>query len=337
MSPVSGRARDGARSSTDFEIVGYLRHRGLIPDAAVTIERLSGGVSNDVLAVSGGGVALVVKRALRRLRVAEEWLADPGRVLAEGEALRAAARLQPDRVPPVLDIDRDAYVIVIGRAERGAYEWKDDLLAGRVDLVVAARLGTVLGRWHAGTAGDPEIQRRFAGIEAFDQLRIDPFYRWVGRQHPDLAPAIDATVVKMLARPSCLVHGDFSPKNVLLGPATMWVIDWEVAHYGDPGFDVAFLLTHLICKSLNRPAATEAYRAAAVTFVERYLATTGSAVAWDESHVVAQTACLVLARIDGKSPAGYLDAAAQARGRQAARSWIGGGITSLDDMWRALL
>ena len=337
MSTISGRAQDAGRSPTDSEIIAYLRHRGLIPNSAVTVEQLSGGVSNDVLAVSAGGVELVVKRALRRLRVAEEWLADPERVLAEGEALRAAARLQPDRVPPVLDIDRDAHVIVIGRAERGAYEWKADLLAGRVDLAIAARLGTVLGGWHAGTAGDPRIQRGFGGIEAFDQLRIDPFYRWMGRRHPDLAPAIDATVVEMLARPSCLVHGDFSPKNVLLGPATLWVIDWEVAHYGDPAFDIAFLLTHLACKSLNRPAATEAYRAAAVTFVEHYLATTGSALVWDESHVVAQTACLVLARIDGKSPAAYLDRAAQARGRQLARSWIGGGITSLDDMWRALL
>jgi hypothetical protein len=337
VSTISGRSRDAGRSPTDSEIIAYLRHRGLTPDSTVTVERLSGGVSNDVLAVSGAGVELVVKRALRRLRVAEEWLADPERVLVEGEALRVAAGLQPDRVPPVLDIDRDAYVIVIGRAERGAYEWKTDLLAGRVDLLVAGRLGTVLGRWHAGTAGDPEIQRRFGGIEAFDQLRIDPFYGWVSSQHPDLTPAIAATVVEMLARPSCLVHGDFSPKNVLLGPATTWVIDWEVAHYGDPAFDVAFLLTHLICKSLHRPAATTDYRAAADTFVERYLATTGSAVAWDESHVAAQTACLVLARIDGKSPAAYLDRAAQARGRQLARSWIGGGITSLDDMWGALL
>jgi vanillate/3-O-methylgallate O-demethylase len=135
-----------------------------------------------------------------------------------------------------------------------------------------------------------------------------------------------------------LVHGDLSPKNVLLGPSRTWIIDWEVAHFGDPVFDLGFLLTHLLCKSLYRPGSAAGYRAAASGFLQHYRAATEILAApWDEEYLVAQTACLLLARIDGKSPASYLDESARDRGRDIARSALILSYASLDELWRTLL
>ncbi len=64
-------ATDGFRS-----VIDHLIRRGVMNDPNATVTRLSGGVSNDVLAVTGEDVHVVVKRALSRLRVAEEWYAD---------------------------------------------------------------------------------------------------------------------------------------------------------------------------------------------------------------------------------------------------------------------
>lgn len=325
----------GQGEPDDFSaVVARLRTRGLLDDRPATVDRLSGGVSNDVLAVRAPNRALVVKRALAQLRVAQEWLADPERVLAEAEALRVAAFYQPTRVPPVLDIDAEQYTITVGFAEPGAREWRDDLLAGDVDPAVADVLGDILARWHSATAGDQDLRERFDDRKTFEQLRIDPFYREAGRHHPDLAPRIDATAAAMAPRSACLVHGDFSPKNILLGRSSVWVIDWEVAHYGDPAFDVAFLLTHLTCKALHRPASSSEYQAAADSFLYRYRAGIDRVLPWDEQHLARHVACLLLARIDGKSPATYLDEAARRRGREIARAVLSRDAPSLDDLWK---
>jgi 5-methylthioribose kinase len=336
VSTVDGRPLPGAVlvGSEADEITTHLRRRGLLDGTPVTVRRLAGGVSNDVHAVHGDGVDLVVKRALGRLRVVEEWLADPGRVLTEASALRAAAAVQPMRVPPVLDVDEAALVLVVGHAGADCHDWKADLLDGVVDLRVAGLLGETLAKWHTTTAADPAIADRFASTEAFGQLRIDPFYRWVGIRHPNLATELDAAAADLLDRGLCLVHGDFSPKNVLTSETRTWVIDWEVAHYGDPVFDVAFMLSHLMCKSLLRPQLRADYQAAAEVFLRRYRAD-AVGLPWDESHLTLHTACLLLARMDGKSPVDYLDESARSQGRAIATAAISHRGMTIDELWRS--
>jgi aminoglycoside phosphotransferase (APT) family kinase protein len=315
-------------------VLTYLRARGVIGTGLATVGTLDGGVSNDVVVVDTPEVSVVVKRALRRLRVAEEWLADTARVLSEAKALRTAAAYQPAHVPPVLNVDEDERVIVIGRAEADAHEWKADLMRGVVDPSVAAEAGRILAGWHRDTAGEATVAREFMSRSAFVELRVDPFYRWAARRHPYLARRIDSVVERMDATRRALVHGDFSPKNLLIGRFGMWVIDWEVAHYGDPSFDVAFLLAHLLCKALYRPTAAQDYRRAATEFVHAYGA--GGAPLIDRRHLAAQTACLLLARMDGKSPVSYLAEPARERGRQLARAVLTNDKATPEDAWDLL-
>ena len=245
-------------------VVPYLVERGLIAQGRTTrVGELGGGVSCVVLDVTQGAQRIVVKQALERLRVADEWLAPTSRAVTEADALRLGAELTPGAVPRVLDSDPDNSVLAIERAPQDWRDWKQALLEGDADTDVAAWLGFVCATWHSGTLDDRAVEAAFAHSEAFESLRIDPYYRTVSVRHPELRPAITAAIGRLEGGRCCLVHGDFSPKNVLVGTGGRWVIDFEVAHYGNPVFDVAFMLNHLFLKAIHRPTATAGYAAAA--------------------------------------------------------------------------
>ncbi len=328
MSPAPSPSGDPAATGSDpagplsdARLAAELCRLGVAADGSqLVIVPLSGGVSNDVLAVSGPGVDVVVKQALPRLRVAEEWLAAPGRVVTEAKALQTAGRIRPGHVPRVIAVDPRWHLAVIERAPRHFAQWRGQLLSGRIEVGIADDLGELLADWHVNTVDDPLVDAEFADVEAFIQLRVDPFYRWVAARHPDIAARISKVADQMLSTRRCLVHGDFSPKNVLVADGGLWVIDWEVAHIGDPVFDVAFLITHLACKTLHRPADGPAFHAAAAAFMASYNQASAPALGeLDPGYLARQVGCLLLARMDGKSPATYLSAPQRARGRALAR------------------
>jgi 5-methylthioribose kinase len=307
----------------------HLHGRGLLPaEARVRVEPLAGGVSSDIVAVTGPGIDVVVKRALPRLRVAQEWLADDERVVTEARALQLAARLAPGTVPAVLDLDEDSRTLVLERAPAGWRNWRDELLLGRVDETVARALGRALAAWHTGTAGSPPAA--FTNTRVFVQLRIEPFYRMVAARHPQVAETIGATADALLQTRECLVHGDVSPKNVLYGDGRLWMLDWEVAHVGDPCFDLAHLLAHLVLKAVHRPADASRYRAAAEAFLSAY----GRPA--DRGRLVPNLGCLLLARVDGKSPAPYLTEIEHAQVRALAFRVLSEPPPGVLNVWDAL-
>jgi aminoglycoside phosphotransferase (APT) family kinase protein len=306
---------------TTGTLVSYLKSRSLLPSGAVVeVTQLDGGVSNVVLAADCGGQRLVVKQALPRLRVRELWLAKRERAISEAEALALAGRITPDTVPAVLDLDRDNCALTIAGAPTSWGTWKSRLLAGDVDPTVASRLGSILASWHTATFRDDSVARQFDDYEAFDQLRVDPFYTVVAERRLELADAIAALKARMDATHACLVHGDYSPKNVLVGDG-LWVIDFEVAHYGDPAFDVAYMLNHLLLKLIHvRESATQ-LALSANSFWDAYRAAVVAEPRPQLAYVLAHVGLMMVARVDGKSPVEYLTA----EERDAARM-IGSGL-----------
>ncbi|PKV76896.1 phosphotransferase family protein [Nocardia fluminea] len=315
-------------------VSAHLRARGLADlEVALSVHVLTGGVSNDVVAVTGDGVDVVVKRALSQLRVQQDWAADVGRLTTEGRALRLAATIAPSSVPPVLDLS-DGF-LVIGRAPDHWHTWKADLMAGVVDAHVAARLGEFLAQLQRCTADRvDQLRDEFGSRTAFEQLRVDPFHRQIRAAHLDLAPQIDRTIEVMAQTAPCLVHGDYSPKNVLVGDsdAEMWVIDWEVAHLGDPTFDPAWIVGHLLLKTIRRPDHSDRYHAAAAAFLDAWGRTDPDSA----SQLIRQTGCLLLARVDGRSPVDYLDDSGQMTARVLGRRLLGNPPQLLQDAWRLL-
>jgi aminoglycoside phosphotransferase (APT) family kinase protein len=285
-------------------VADYLAERGIFDDArGVEARELGGGVSNVVLAARRGDRRVVVKQALPRLRVEDEWMAKRERAITEAEALRLTGRLSPGTVPDVLDVDHDACALTIAAAPDGWENWKQRLLEGNVDPNIATRLGNLLAAMHTTTAHDPEVAEAFDDLEVFEQLRVEPYHRTIMHRLPAISSAVDAYVRRMRSTRVCLVHGDYSPKNVLVGEG-LWVIDFEVAHYGDPVFDVAFMLNHLLLKRLHRPQTADELDLCAASFWNAYA--DSSTVCPDVAYAVGQVGCLMVARVDGKSPAEYL-------------------------------
>ena len=295
----------------EVTVLDHLRRRGILsasaPAAAV---HLGGGVSSVVLRVTTPAGDIVVKQAHGRLRVAREWFADPGRTVTEGLALRFASTIAASWVPEVVDLDEEALVLVIRAAPTPSTDWKQLLMAGDVHGELATDLGAFIARVHTATRVSaertPPRLRAFDVAEAFAQLRLRPYFESVAGRDPEAGHLLHPLMAEMQRRRRCLVHGDLSPKNVLCGADLHWLIDWEVAHIGDPAFDVAFLCTHLILKSIHRPTQANQYRRAALGFLDAYA--TAGGVAPDDAHACALTGALLIARVDGDSPAEYLRA-----------------------------
>ncbi len=309
----------------------HLLRRGLVgPGDRLEVRELTGGVSSEVYSVRAPAGDMVIKRSLAQLRVAEAWLANPGRVVGEGHALSLAGRLIPERVPRVLDLDEEGPALVIEKAPPSWREWRQDLLDGRCDRRVATRVGEALAILHRNTTQmTPELER-FRDQETFVQLRVDPFHRTLLGAHPDLAAPIQGVIDRLVSTPTCLVHGDFSPKNFLTDDGEVWILDWEVAHRGNPEFDLAYLVSHLAIKAVHRESEADLYRELAREFLHTYEAAGGAA---DIRGIHDQVACLILARVDGKSRAAYLSETERRSVRSLGRRLLATPLSDVTELW----
>jgi hypothetical protein len=298
------------------QLPAYLRGLGIAPATGeVRARSLGGGISNVVLLAEWDGGGVVVKQPLAELAVDDVWVFDRDRVFIERDCMAVLGERLPGSSPAVTFSDDQRFIFGMTIAPPGGTVWKDEHDAGVADPARTDLAATLLGRLHAVTAGDEALAARFGASWPLLQGRIDPYHRTAARAHPELAGYIDAEVERLLATRRGLVHGDYSPKNLIAYPDRMLMLDFEVAHWGDPAFDVAFLLALVLLDGMRHDDGaffTEARR-----FWPAYQRTAGAAAA-DETAVVAELGCIVLARIDGKSRL-PLPPAIQERGRAHAR------------------
>jgi aminoglycoside phosphotransferase (APT) family kinase protein len=312
------------------ELVAWLRLSGRIsPDETPAVRPLSGGVSNRAMVVRRpGGDTWVVKQALERLRVATVWRSSPERIHREAAGLRwIAALCGPQVVPELIFEDRAAHVIGMRYVPEPHDNLKVLLLAGRVDHAHVEGLGALLGRLHARAAGRlADIRPELGDRSFFESLRVEPYYAYSADRVPAAASFLAALVAETQAVADTLVHGDYSPKNVLVHDGRLVLLDHEVCHVGDPAFDVGFAICHLLSKGHALPAHRETFGAAASGFWDAY-ARARAAERWPAGDLEPRAArhglgCL-LARVAGRSPLEYLDDAARARQRDAVLPLLG--------------
>lgn len=328
------------------DVAGWLARVGLVrPGQPVTVTRLAGGVSSLVLAASAGRDRWVLKQSLPRLLVADDWSADPVRQRNEAAGLAVAARLTPGAVPAVAALDTGRGVLGLQRAPAGWVDWRDLLLAGRPTPDAGRWLGAIAARWHtAFLGGTAKLQLRFTDdARCFEQLRLTPFHRTVADRVPELRADLEAVIADLVDVPPqrrSFVHGDLSPKNVLLSPDSTggWVIDFEVAHVGDPLFDVAFLGCSLLLEPMRDPATAVTARCSWTDFVAAYTGGALPAPAVDWSRAARHVGALLLARVHGRSPDRGLGAAGRVRTDAAGRVLLRTAApTSAGQLWdRAL-
>jgi 5-methylthioribose kinase len=325
LHPVNhGQAAASVRHEMDARgAAEYVAERLGVAPESVAAKDLGGGVSNHVVLVEAPGQRFVLKQSLGQLRVQERWISDRRRIFREAEALRYVAPFLPEgSVPRVLFEDRGEYAFAMEAADPEAVMWKTQLLGGDVDAGTAEVVGQIHGTMLRQSWGSEEARQQFGDQTAFDELRLDPYYRFTAARHPDLTPYFEQAIRRCSEEAVCLVHGDWSPKNLLVSERGVMAIDFEVIHFGDPAFDTAFLVNHLVLKSFYQPQFAPQYKHAASV----YWNTVKEQVPekeWLEEGTLLHLPLLMMARVDGKSPAEYIrEAAMKETIRSAARAML---------------
>jgi len=274
----------------------------------VKFSPLLGGVSSDIYRVDLPSRVICVKRALAKLKVAAEWEAPVARSRYEVEWMRVAGKIRSGAIPEILGEDRETGTFAMAYLAPDTHPlWKSQLRDGTIDVGFASAVGDVLGRIHGATADCADVAARFPTDDIFFAIRLEPYLVASARAHPDLSPRLYALVETTRSTKKTLVHGDFSPKNLLAGPAGPVILDAECAWYGDPAFDLAFVLDHLLLKAAWQPQWRAGYAASFEALIDAYL----PHVDWEPPAALAARTgallpALMLARIDGKSPVEYL-------------------------------
>jgi aminoglycoside phosphotransferase (APT) family kinase protein len=316
----------------------FLERAGLVPPGCVPqFQPLGGGVSSDIWLVRAGASEFCVKRALGRLRVAAEWRADESRNLTEVRWLTQVGTFNAKLVPRVLASDSSLAAFAMEFLPPERFElWKAQLGRGCVIPETAASVGRHLASIHSAFAKSPTAATEFDTGASFHALRIEPYLLATARAHPDLSATLEALAERTAQTKRTVVHGDISPKNILIGLSRrsgvaakaeadgLVFLDAECAWFGDPAFDLSFCLNHLMLKTLWVPSAARELMASFDALTEAYL----RGVDWEDTAALEQRAAhllpaLFLARVDGKSPVEYLtDEVSKNMVRSAARAML---------------
>ena len=292
----------------DVVLAALARMELVRPDEQPLIVPLAGGVSSDIFRVDLEDGPICVKRALPRLKVAADWQAPVDRNRYEVEWMRIVGALVPGAVPRILGADPETGMFAMQFLDPARYPvWKEQLRDGNIAAEPAREIGRLAAAVHSHTAGDAGLAARFATDHIFFPIRLEPYLSATARKHADCAGRLDQLVRVTSTNRKALVHGDVSPKNILIGPNGPVLLDAECAWYGDPAFDLAFCLNHLLLKCLWRPHWHVRYLACFDALASAYL----SGVTWEPAIALEARAAhllpgLLLGRVDGKSPVEYL-------------------------------
>ena len=323
------------------EFADWIRALGLSSATSLRGEPLAGGVSSDIWRVDLASGPVCVKRALPVLKVKAHWEAPIVRNQYEARWMQFAAEVVPGSVAECLASDPDRGMLLMPYLPSAEYPlWKEMLRDGTIRDEDAAGVGNMLGAIHARSAAQPELAAQFGSATIFHAIRLDPYLGEAARKNPDDAMVLEHLIQTTANTRLALVHGDVSPKNILIGPSGPVLLDAECAWWGDPVFDLAFCLNHLLLKRAWRPQWTNRYHGAFSALLDSYRNSVLQWGLWEpwedlEARCARLLPALLLARIDGKSPVEYLDLDDQPGGqrdqiRRLARQYLRHPTTRLE-------
>jgi 5-methylthioribose kinase len=294
------------------ELLRYLRETDRIgKNETPTTRTLRGGVSNKtVLLQRPDGTCWVLKQALPKLRVQADWFSDPARIKVEANALRFLPLVTPaNTIPKLLFEDPEQHLLAMEAVPEPHENWKEQLMGGRLEAGLIGQFGRLLASiHHRSYERSQEMFTVFEDRRFFESLRLEPYYQFTAERLPEAAPFLLDVIAANRSHCVTLVHGDYSPKNILVYEGRLILLDHEVVHFGDPAFDLGFSLTHLLSKGHHLKEQRSTFLAAAVEYWKAYQAET-EAAAWFtgvEHRAVNNTVACLLARTSGRSPLEYL-------------------------------
>ena len=323
------------------QLLAYLRrHNHIAAGDEVIITPLAGGVSNrTVLVERANGEAWVIKQALAKLRVAVDWFSSPERIHREAAGMRALVDLlPPGSVPGLIFEDHETHLLAMQAVPQPHANWKTMLLAGDLVHDHVAQFAQMLGAMHGHSAQkQDELAPHFTDRSFFETLRLEPYYLYTASLHAIAQDFYTKLVDETRAQSLALVHGDYSPKNVLVYNGRLVLLDHEVIHWGDPCFDLGFSFTHLLSKAHHVAAQRQAFIDAAQFYWQVYVDSVDYLASLDgfEPRAVRHTLACLLARVDGRSPLEYLTPDEKERQRRLVLALMTDPPTTLPDLIHA--
>ena len=243
-----------------------------------------------------------------------DWFSDPARIQREALGLKHLQKLAPPgTTTPLIFEDPAENLLAMQAVPQPHDNLKTLFLSGTLDaktiIAHASTLGGMIGWIHRESGKQNRtLAKIFDDRSYFESLRLEPYYLYSAQQQPRSQPFFERLVEATRKRRFTLVHGDFSPKNVLVHNNQLVLLDHEVIHWGDPAFDIGFMFAHLLSKARHLPAQRDTFLTAAHAFWETYRKQTRS-VGWGKDFEVwsaRHTLGCLLARVDGRSPLEYL-------------------------------
>src|SRR4051812_9388638 len=292
------------------QLLSYLRSTNRISNSEqIQIHNLRGGISNKtVLVKRPTGGAWVLKQALAKLRVDVDWFSDPKRIGREALALKHLPELAPaGTITPLIFEDAQHDLLAMAAVPDPHNNLKTLFLSHHIVEDHLYQFGRLIGSIHSKSTDRADLKALFDDRSFFESLRIEPYYRYTAQQIPASADFLGQLIKQTFSRRLCLVHGDYSPKNILVHQGKLILLDHEVIHFGDPAFDIGFALAHLLSKAHHFPSHRQKFISAALLFWSSYLAAADSSLSIDIDPPAADhgLACL-LARVAGRSKLEYL-------------------------------
>ncbi len=310
------------------QLLAFLVRSGLLEERSQPLcTTLHGGVSNRTVKIAfADGTGWVAKQALEKLRVQADWFSDPRRIHVEATGLRWLARLiGPAAVPSFVFENHEQHLLIMSAVPDPHRNYKELLLTEPPEPGHAVEFGSLLARLHDGAfAHRNELSQAFADTSFFENLRIDPYYSFAGHHLPTAAPFLFNLIDGTRKRRLTLVHGDYSPKNILIHEDRLILLDHEVIHFGDPAFDIGFSMAHFLSKAHARLPLRRQFAAIADTYWRTYYQQTADRP-WAEElehWCVNHTLGCLLARVAGKSILEYLSFSQKAAQRMVVQHLI---------------
>ncbi|NJN48101.1 MAG: phosphotransferase, partial [Candidatus Competibacteraceae bacterium] len=226
----------------------------------------------------------------------------------------------PHTIPALVHEDHASHLLAMEAVPQPHANWKTLLLCGQVSDNHIDQFAQLLGTIHRRAyERRDEVAPAFKDVSFFESLRLEPYYNYTAEQLPPAADFLHGLIAETRQQRITLVHGDYSPKNILVYQDCLILLDHEVIHWGDPAFDVGFSLTHLLSKARHLPAHRTTFTAATRRYWQVY-SDALSDVPWGgklEARAVQHTLACMLARVAGRSPLEYLDATERVRQQEA--------------------
>jgi tRNA A-37 threonylcarbamoyl transferase component Bud32 len=315
------------------ELINYLQvEHGIITKNTDKFSILRGGVSNKTILYEGQESSMVVKQALNKLRTKSSWYSNPERLKVEANALDWLNIFLPDNTIPKRIFFDEKNIILGMEAVSQPHDNLKDLLLNRfpVDDQIE-KMGELLGIIHTSGFNDDNAKDLFLDQTYFRNLRIEPYYEYSAVEKPELKKFFIDLIANTLSYKQSIVHGDYSPKNILIKNNKLVLLDHEVMHYGDPAFDVGFALTHFLSKSNHFNEAV--FIKYASIFWSSYITRFSFPDTSFEERCVHHTLACMIARIYGRSPLEYLTATQRLRQFEITLKLIHEKLTTLPELF----